>query len=227
MVEKRSVFFVAISSVFFLIMITFVAFAMNFSYPAYATIFLALSVISVLVLSWMKIQKETSYKQGFLISLIVGIIVLFLNFKVGSISQQAISSGMIPLLNSPNPVVFFFLFVIMFNFPFILYSISSLKKTVIASILLMFLVFVCAQFFPLARLGCVSFSCSDKGCFCSYSVTVQDGKCPECSALCSEKGKSEADPGLSTSNTPVSMERLPNGSFQAVAGASTCTCYCK
>ena len=227
MADKKSIILIAVSSVIFLLLYSFLAFAMKLSYNTYASIHVVFALIVVFILSKIIEVKESSFKKGLILSLIVGIVFLIPNFLIHNLNQKLAGTNVVSLFNAPNPIVFFILFIIIFNIPFLLFSKLSMGKTTILSIMLIALILISSPIYSLSKLGCISFSCSENGCFCRYTTVVSQGKCPECSSLCSEKGKSDVKTTLPFSNMPVSIQRTPDGQFQANGRPTQCYCYCK
>lgn len=227
MVDKKSLILIIISSILFLLLYAFLAFAMRLSYTTYASIHVIFALIVVFILSKIIEVKESSYQKGLIISLIVGILLLIPNFLLYNINQKLAGTYMIPMFNAPNPIIYFILFIVMFNIPFLLYSKISMGKTALFSILLILVVLISPPIYSVAKLGCISFSCNEDGCFCRYTTVITEGSCPECSSVCAEKGKSEVKTSLPLSNMPVSVQRTPEGGFKATGGPIQCYCYCK
>lgn len=227
MADKKSIILIAVSSILFLFIYSFLAFAVKLSYTTYAAVHVIFALIVVFILSKISEVKESSFKNGLIISLIVGIILLIPNFLIYNINQKLAGTNMISMFNAPNPIIFFILFIILFNIPFLLFSKMSMGKTTIFSVVLIVLILIGSPIYSLIKLGCISFTCNEDGCFCRYSTVISEGNCPECSSLCAEKGKTEAKTTLPLSNMPVSVQRTLEGQFQTTGGPTQCYCYCK
>ncbi|MEK6983020.1 MAG: hypothetical protein AABX33_00470 [Nanoarchaeota archaeon] len=227
MADKKSIILIAVSSILFLLIYSFIAFAMKLSYTTYAVVHIFFALIVVFILSKIIEVKESSFKSGLIVSLIVGIILLIPNFLIYNMNQKWTGTDMISMFNAPNPIIFFIIFIILFNIPFLLFSKISMGKTTIFSIILIALILISSPIYSLTKLGCISFTCNEDGCFCRYTTVIPEGECPECSSLCAEKGKTEAKTTLPLSNMPVSVQKTPEGGFKAASGPIQCYCYCK
>jgi|TARA_Y100000310_G_scaffold237974_1_gene241303 hypothetical protein len=227
MVGKKSTIIIAVSSILFLLIYSILAFAMKLSYSTYGAVHVVFALIVVIILSKIIAVKESSFKIGLIISLIVGILLLIPNFLIHNMNQKLAGTNMVSMFNAPNPIIFFILLIIIFNIPFLLFSRISIGKTTIFSVILIVLILVTSPIYSLTKLGCVSFSCNEDGCFCKYTSVISEGECPQCSSFCAEKGKTEAKTTLPLSNMPVSIQKTVDGEFQATGGPVQCYCYCK
>lgn len=227
MADKRSIIFIAVSSISLTLIYLFLIFFLELSYFAYSAINLIFALIAVLVLSRIVKEKDSYIKKGWILSLIVGVILFISNILIYILNYKVSESGMVSLFNAPNPFIFFILFIVLFNIPFLLSSKLSIGITSLISIMIILCILLSSPIYSLSKLGCISFTCNEDGCFCRYTNVISEGKCPECSSLCAEKGKVKANTTLPLSKMPLSVERTPDGGFKAEGGQVQCFCYCK
>ena len=199
----------------------FAIFFLNLSYSTFVIFHLIFAVVIVAIISKIAGSQESSLLFGFKLSLIVGILLLIANLALYYLGDKINVPQLEFLSNVPNPIIYFVIFMVIFNVPFLLNSTLSMGKTIFFSVILMAIVILIPIIISISQGSCTSYSCNINGCFCKHTISSQE--CPDCSAFCTDLGKNSISAKDSINIFP-DFKALYN---QYIKSAAQCTCYCK
>jgi len=188
---------------------------LDLSYASYIVLHLIIALVLVFTLKKIVGTQESSASFGLKLSVIVGVLLLALNYFMMKFSERLPD---VPYLHSiPNPIIYFVLFLVMFNIPFLLYSTFSVGKTFMISLVIILIVLAIPIVYATVTLGCPGISCNLGGCFCKYSIVSES--C-DCASICSAEGKSAVDAASSVNVFPDFKSLLSRNNLN-------CNCFCK